>query len=87
MATYTVAPRSNQAGFAVAVIGDDGARQTMLGFKTKADAEAWIDDDKKREPRQIHGGVSFGCRQIDSNRRTGVERARKLALVRKAGSR
>ena len=53
MATYTVAPRSNQSGFDVAVIGDDGARQTMLGFKTKADAEAWIGDDKKREARAV----------------------------------
>ena len=50
MATYTIAPRSNQGGFDVAVIGDNGgARQTMLGFKTKAEAEAWVDDDKKRE--------------------------------------
>ena len=49
MATYTISPRSNQAGFDVAVIGDDGARQTMLGFQTKAEAEAWIDEDKRRE--------------------------------------
>jgi hypothetical protein len=49
MATYGIAPRSNQAGFDVAVVGDDGVRRTMLGFKAKSEAEAWIDDDKKRE--------------------------------------
>ena len=44
--TANVLPRS---GFVLGVIGDDGARQTLLGFKTKADAEAWIREDKKRD--------------------------------------
>ena len=49
MATYTVIPRADQAGFDIAVISDNGVRQTMLGFKTEADAELWIEDDKKRD--------------------------------------
>ena len=49
MAMYTVIPRADQAEFDIAVAGDDGVRQTMLGFKTEADAELWIEDDKKRD--------------------------------------
>jgi hypothetical protein len=49
MATYTINPRLDRTGFDVGVIGDDGARQTLLGFKTKAEAEAWIREDKKRD--------------------------------------
>lgn len=45
MATYTVIPRGDV--FDVAVISRNGARQTMLGFKTEAKAEAWIRQDTR----------------------------------------
>ena len=31
----------------LAIVGDDGARQTLLGFETRADAAAWIAWDKR----------------------------------------
>jgi hypothetical protein len=45
MATYKVIPQSDQT-FHVAIVGDDGARQTLLGFETRADALAWIARDR-----------------------------------------
>ena len=52
MATYTIIPRPDQSGFDIAIIGADGARQTMLGFKTTGDAKAWIvQDERLNEPR------------------------------------
>jgi hypothetical protein len=45
MATYTLIPNTDQT-FHVAIAGDDGARQTILGFQTEADAAAWIARDK-----------------------------------------
>ena len=47
MPTYTVIPLSDQT-FQVAIVGDDGARQTLLGFETQADAEAWIARDRRQ---------------------------------------
>jgi hypothetical protein len=41
MPTYAVIPQADQT-FHVAIVGDDGARQTILGFQTEADAAAWI---------------------------------------------
>lgn len=46
MATYTVIPKVDHTGFHVAIVGSDGVRQTILGFDTRADAEAWILRDK-----------------------------------------
>ena len=46
MASYTVIQRVDQPGFHVAIVGSDGVRQTILGFATQADAEAWISRDK-----------------------------------------
>jgi hypothetical protein len=45
MPTYTVIPQTDQT-FHVAIVGDDGARQTVLGFQTEADAAAWIARDR-----------------------------------------
>jgi hypothetical protein len=45
MATYTLIPDASQT-FHVAIVGNDGARQTLLGFETRADAEAWIARDR-----------------------------------------
>jgi hypothetical protein len=44
MSTYTLIPSADQT-FHVAIVGDDGARQTILGFQTEADAAAWIARD------------------------------------------
>ena len=46
MAIYTVIQKVDQTGFHVAIVGSDGVRQTILGFATQADAEAWISRDK-----------------------------------------
>jgi hypothetical protein len=45
MATYTLIPDAGQT-FHVAIVGDDGARQTLLGFESEANAEAWIARDR-----------------------------------------
>ena len=42
MASYAITVRGDQAGFDVEIVARDGVRQTMIGFKTQADAEAWI---------------------------------------------
>jgi hypothetical protein len=46
MTTYTIIPQVDQTGFDVAIVSNDGVRQTLLGFETQADAEAWIASDK-----------------------------------------
>jgi hypothetical protein len=47
MTTYTIIPVGDGSGFHIGIVGDDGARHTMLGFETQADAEAWIAHDKR----------------------------------------
>ena len=47
MATYRIIPKVDQTGFDVAIVGNDGARQTLLGFKTHSDTQAWIAGDKR----------------------------------------
>ena len=47
MTTYTVTGKFEQTGFHVAIAGKLGHRQTILGFATKAAAEAWITHDKR----------------------------------------
>lgn len=46
--TYTISSGSKAGTFDVAIVGNDGIRQTMLGFTTYAAAEAWIADDERR---------------------------------------
>ena len=48
MSIYTVVQRADQVGFDISAIGDDGVHHTMLGFKSEADAEAWIEQDKRQ---------------------------------------
>jgi hypothetical protein len=55
MATYTVIPKVDDTGFHVAIVGSDGVRQTILGFETGADAEAWISRDKWLDAADRHG--------------------------------
>ena len=47
MTKYRIIPKVDQTAFDVAIVGDDGARQTLLGFETRADAEAWIAWDRR----------------------------------------
>jgi hypothetical protein len=47
MATYTVVPAVDRTGFHVAIQGSDGIRQTILGFETSVEAEAWIEHDRR----------------------------------------
>ncbi len=47
MSTYTIIPVSDGSGFHIGVAGSNGARQTILGFKTEAEAEAWILQDQR----------------------------------------
>jgi hypothetical protein len=49
MAIYTLMPRQDGDGYDIRVVEVDGARHTMLGFKTEADAMAWIAHDKELE--------------------------------------
>jgi hypothetical protein len=47
MTTYTIIPNGDGTGFNIRIAGSNGARQTMLGFETKAEAEAWILQDRR----------------------------------------
>jgi hypothetical protein len=49
MSTYVVLPRQRQPGYKVEVVTDSGTRHTILGFKTEADAYAWVEADRKLE--------------------------------------
>jgi hypothetical protein len=42
MASFTISARADQDGFEIEVIDRDGIQQTIPGFKTQADAEAWV---------------------------------------------
>jgi hypothetical protein len=53
MATYTiVSPKQHDAGFLVTIVGDDGARNTVLGFGSEEQAQQWIEADRAREAQQ-----------------------------------
>ena len=47
MAIYQIIPIGDGSGFNIGVAGSDGTRQTMLGFATQEEAEAWILQDKR----------------------------------------
>ena len=47
MANYIIRPDGSGSSFNVGITGTDGARQTLLGFATEAEAEAWIIQDKR----------------------------------------
>ena len=62
MATYTIIPRSGGNGYDIGVVGADGVRQTMLGYKTEAAAQEWIAHDQalSDRPRVIHPAMRRG---------------------------
>ena len=62
MATYTICPGSDQDCFDVAIVGNDGARQTLLGFETRAAAEAWIVEDEYRSDAEVQRGFRMQWR-------------------------
>jgi hypothetical protein len=47
MGTYSIGRHKDGTGFDVSVVSDNGARHTMLGFKRRRAAEAWIADDRR----------------------------------------
>jgi hypothetical protein len=47
MITYTVIASADETGFHVKIAGSEGNRQTILGFVTENDADAWIVNDKR----------------------------------------
>jgi hypothetical protein len=47
MTTYSVIPNGDGTGFNISIAGSDGTRQTMLGFESEAEAEAWIAQDRR----------------------------------------
>ncbi|WP_428484081.1 hypothetical protein [Rhodopila sp.] len=47
MSTYTIVAVGDGSGFNIGVAGANGTRQTILGFKSEAEAEAWIVQDKR----------------------------------------
>jgi hypothetical protein len=55
MATYTVIPAVDRTGLHVAIQGSDGTRQTILGFETSVEAEAWIEHDRRLSAAQPPG--------------------------------
>jgi hypothetical protein len=51
--SHKVSAHPDGTGYDVHVIGADGARQTMLGFETEADALSWIASDKARDDLRL----------------------------------
>jgi hypothetical protein len=47
MTTYTIIPTPDGSGFNIGIAGSNGARQTMLGFASQEEAEAWINQDRR----------------------------------------
>ena len=47
MARYLIFPETDR-GFDIKIVGDNGARQTLLGFPTREAAEMWIAEDRSR---------------------------------------
>lgn len=47
MTTYQIIPIGDGSGFNIGVAGSDGTRQTMLGFTSMEEAEAWITQDRR----------------------------------------
>ncbi|WP_428492991.1 hypothetical protein [Rhodopila sp.] len=65
MTTYTIVPTTDGTGFHIGVAGSNGARQTMLGFTSKQEAEAWIIQDKR-----LNGDVAAQPQQAPTQQAT-----------------
>jgi hypothetical protein len=69
MAKYNIYPGEDSVGFEISVISDNGAKQTMLGFKTFAEADAWVTEDMRLNyprQRQIGAGLAVSGRSLMS---------------------
>jgi hypothetical protein len=63
MTTYTIIPKVEQTGFDVAIVGNDGARQTLLGFEPRQTPRRGLHRTSGRVPPMTHGRqVIFGRR-------------------------
>jgi hypothetical protein len=60
MTQYFIVPTGDGTGFNVSVSGADGTRQTMLGFDTEADAQAWIARDKRLDEAEASSSFQSG---------------------------
>ena len=47
MSIYTIVRRPDQSGYDIHIKHESGGRHTVLGFKTEAEAKAWIEADQK----------------------------------------
>jgi hypothetical protein len=47
MSTYIVVRQRDQPAYRIDIVEDNGNRRSVLGFTTCAEAEAWIQADKK----------------------------------------
>jgi hypothetical protein len=47
MQSYSIVYRGQGFGYSVHIKDDSGARHTVSGFKTEAEAKAWVEEDKR----------------------------------------
>lgn len=80
MSTYTISSENERDSFDVMIVGNDGARQTMLGFETKAAAKEWIVEDERRSNAEEVQSNFLMQRRFQDDGGTGV-------LTRTAGNR
>jgi len=59
MSQYIIVPNGDGSGFNVSVAGADGTRQTLLGFGSEAEAEAWITLDKRLDGANAAAADSY----------------------------
>lgn len=53
MTVYSVEPHGD-GSFDIKIISGNGARQTMLGFASAAEAEVWIEHNKRHHEETVH---------------------------------
>jgi uncharacterized membrane protein YtjA (UPF0391 family) len=71
MGTYRISATADQTGFDVEVVDDSCDRQAVIGFKTIADARAWIAED--RQQANSAGPPDAAGRLEAARRRGGVK--------------
>ncbi len=71
MTKYTITPNGDSTGFNISIAGSNGARQTLLGFASEADAEAWILQDKRRGDRPTASMPTASAAAADSTASPG----------------
>lgn len=54
MTIYSIVSDQEGTGFNVEVVSDNGAHQTMMGFASETEAEAWIASDRERDRNAGH---------------------------------